>query len=226
MSPTQNTVKSMAERRVRKQKIFIAVGSVVLLGVLGFELPKIMGHKSGQSAVPAVSTAAPGVATIPDPKGALSLTNLAEALHRLGIENALCHLLQPQHVLLPHEVELFFTQTFAFLAQDRYLTDITEERHEFLDPDPADDPLRFVKHEGSQRIFGITTKPDGSGIVIGSSALTYQETWRRDERGVGQRELADPVRHRRGRRRDVRDMGGCAARRRPRTGGQDARTAR
>jgi hypothetical protein len=109
--------------------------------------------------------AAPGVATIPDPKGALSLTNLAEALHRLGIENALCHLLQPQHVLLPHEVELFFTQTFAFLAQDRYLTDLTEERHEFLDPDPADDPLRFVKHEGSQRIFGIATTPDGSGIV-------------------------------------------------------------
>jgi hypothetical protein len=62
-------------------------------------------------------------------------------------------------------VELFFNQTFAFLLQDRYLTDITEERHEFLDPNPADDSLRFVKHEGSQRIFGIETKPDGSGGV-------------------------------------------------------------
>jgi hypothetical protein len=110
-------------------------------------------------------TAAPGFATIPDPKGALSLTNLADALHRLGIENALCHLLQPQHVLPPHELDLFFNQTFAFLVQDRYLTDITEERHEFLDPHPADDALRFVKHEGSQRIFGIETTPDGSGIV-------------------------------------------------------------
>jgi len=110
-------------------------------------------------------TAAPGFATIPDPKGALSLNNLAEALHRLGIENALCHMLQPQHVLQPHEVELFFNQTFAFLVQDRYLTDITEGRHEFLDPNPADDSLRFVKHEGSQRIFGIETKPDGSGGV-------------------------------------------------------------
>jgi hypothetical protein len=110
-------------------------------------------------------TAAPGVATIPDPKGALSLTNLAEALHRLGIENALCHLLQPRHVLPPHELELLFNQTFAFLVQDRYLTDLTEERHEFLDPHPADDALRFVKHEGSQRIFGIEIKPDGSGIV-------------------------------------------------------------
>ena len=109
-------------------------------------------------------TVAPGFTT-PDPKGALSLTNLTEALHRLGVENALCHLLQPQHVLHPHEVDVFFNQTFVFLVQDHYLTDITEERHEFLDPDPADDPLRFVKHEGSQRIFGIETTPDGSGIV-------------------------------------------------------------
>lgn len=109
--------------------------------------------------------AAPGCVTIPDPKGALSLNNLAEALHRLGIENALCHMLQPHHVLQPHVVELFFNQTFTFLVQDRYITDITEDRHEFLDPNPADDLLRFVKHEGSQRIFGIETKPDGSGRV-------------------------------------------------------------
>ncbi len=109
--------------------------------------------------------AAPGCVTIPDPKGALSLNNLAEALHRLGIENALCHMLQPHHVLQPHVVERFFNQTFTFLVQDRYITDITEDRHEFLDPNPADDLLRFVKHEGSQRIFGIETKPDGSGRV-------------------------------------------------------------
>jgi hypothetical protein len=110
-------------------------------------------------------TAAPGFAPPPDPKGMLSLENLTEALHRLGVENTLCHLLQPHHVLQPHEVDLFFNQTFAFLEQDRYLTDITEERHEFLDLHPADDPLRFVKHEGSQRIVGIETKPDGSGVV-------------------------------------------------------------
>jgi hypothetical protein len=111
------------------------------------------------------STAAPGFATTLDPKGALSLKNLAEAMQRLGVENALCHMLQPHHVLQPHEVDLFFNQTFSFLVQDRYLTDITEDRHEFLDPHSADDTLRFVKHEGSQRIFGIETKPDGSGGV-------------------------------------------------------------
>ena len=111
------------------------------------------------------STAAPGFTPTEDTRGALSLNNLAEALHRLGIENALCHLLQPHHVLQPHEVDLFFNQTFSFLVQDRYITDITEDRHEFLDPHSADDTLRFVKHEGSQRIFGIATTPDGSGIV-------------------------------------------------------------
>ena len=95
----------------------------------------------------------------------LSLENLTEALHRLGVENTLCHLLQPQHVLPPHEAALFFTQTFAVLEQDRYLTDVTEERHAFLDLHPADDPLRFVKHEGTQRIFGIEIEPDGSSIV-------------------------------------------------------------
>jgi hypothetical protein len=110
-------------------------------------------------------TAAPGFATTLDPKGALSLNNLAEAMQRLRVENALCHILQPHHVLQPHEVELFFNQTFSFLGQDRYITDITEDRHEFLDPHSAEDALRFVKHEGSQRIFGIETKSDGSGGV-------------------------------------------------------------
>ena len=65
----------------------------------------------------------------------------------------------------PHEVNLFCNQTFALLVQDCYLTDITEDRHEFLEPHPADAPLRFVKHEGSPRVFGIATTPDGSGIV-------------------------------------------------------------
>jgi len=62
-------------------------------------------------------------------------------------------------------MDLFFNQTFSFLVQDGYITDITEDRHEVLDPNPADDYRSFVKHEGSQRIFGIETKPDGSGVV-------------------------------------------------------------
>jgi len=65
MSPSQDSVRSLAERRARKQKIFIAVGSVVLLGVLGFQLPKILGNKGGGSAAPAVTTLAPGAAVAP-----------------------------------------------------------------------------------------------------------------------------------------------------------------
>ena len=110
-------------------------------------------------------TAAPGCATQPDAKGELNLNNLAEAIQRLGVENAFCHMLIPHHVFSPQEMDLLFNKTFSFLVQDGYLTDITEERHEFLDPTPADETLRFVKHEGSQRIFGIESKPDGSGVV-------------------------------------------------------------
>jgi hypothetical protein len=67
MSPSPATVKSLAERRVRRQKIFIAVGSVALLGILGFELPKVLGGKNGNHAAitsPAISAAA-GVGAAP-----------------------------------------------------------------------------------------------------------------------------------------------------------------
>ena len=57
------TVKSMADQRVRRQKIFIAVGSVALLAILGFELPKVLGGKGGDSALPAVTAAVPAVGT-------------------------------------------------------------------------------------------------------------------------------------------------------------------
>ena len=110
-------------------------------------------------------TAAPQFATIPDTKGELRINNLAEAMQRLRVENALFNMLKPSHVLQPQEVDLFFNKAFDYLVQDGYLTDITEDRYEFLDPTPADDTLRFVKHEGSQCIFGIETKPDGSGVV-------------------------------------------------------------
>jgi hypothetical protein len=56
MSPTNATVRSLAERRVRRQKIFIAVGSVVLLAVLGFQLPKLLGGKGRPAAVAPVTT--------------------------------------------------------------------------------------------------------------------------------------------------------------------------
>ena len=74
MSPSPATVKSLAERRVRRQKIFIAVGAVALLGILGFELPKFLGGKNGnQTAItsPAASTAAGAAAAPVVPAGQL-----------------------------------------------------------------------------------------------------------------------------------------------------------
>ena len=63
---SRESVKSLAEKRVRRQKIFIAVGSVVLLAVLGFELPKMMGGKGGSEAVAPTTVAAvvPGAAPV------------------------------------------------------------------------------------------------------------------------------------------------------------------
>ena len=57
MSPV--SVKTLALRRVRRQKQFIAVGSVALLALLGFELPKLLG--GGAETAPAVTTVSPSL---------------------------------------------------------------------------------------------------------------------------------------------------------------------
>jgi hypothetical protein len=58
MSMAAPSIKAMAEKRVRRQKQIIAVGSLVLLAILGFELPKLLGgHES--DAAPAVTTSSP-----------------------------------------------------------------------------------------------------------------------------------------------------------------------
>jgi hypothetical protein len=60
---SRESVQSLAAKRVRRQKIFIAVGSVALLAILGFELPKVMGGKGGSEAVATTTAAAlPGAA--------------------------------------------------------------------------------------------------------------------------------------------------------------------
>jgi hypothetical protein len=57
---SRESVKTLAAKRVRRQKIFIAVGSVLLLAILGFELPKVMGGKGGTEAVATTTAPAPG----------------------------------------------------------------------------------------------------------------------------------------------------------------------
>jgi hypothetical protein len=147
--------------RMRECVAAIATGDINQCMAQGLNIDSVRRHAQGTAAR---FTAAPGFATRPDTKGELCLNNLAEAIKRLGVENALFHMLTPHRVLQPHEVDRF-NKALYFLVQDGYLTDITEDRQEFLDPNPSDDHLRFVKHEGSQHIFGIESKPDGSGVV-------------------------------------------------------------
>jgi len=77
MSP--DTVKSIAERRIRRQKIFIAIGSVVLLAILGYELPKLLGGHGDKNAIPGVSIVSPGADIVgappPVPVGKLPPTD-------------------------------------------------------------------------------------------------------------------------------------------------------
>jgi hypothetical protein len=68
---SRESVKSLAEKRVRRQKIFIAVGSVLLLAILGFELPKMMGGKKDAEAV----ATAPAPAVTP---GAVPVTPVSK----------------------------------------------------------------------------------------------------------------------------------------------------
>jgi hypothetical protein len=59
------SVKAMAEKRVRRQKIIIAVGSVALLAILGFELPKFLGGHGDSGVIEAVTTISPAAGTTP-----------------------------------------------------------------------------------------------------------------------------------------------------------------
>jgi hypothetical protein len=55
------SVKSLADRKVRRQKLFIAVGSVALLAILGFQLPKLLGGGGDETAATLTTTIAPAV---------------------------------------------------------------------------------------------------------------------------------------------------------------------
>src|SRR4029077_12959187 len=68
-SMSTTAAAAAAKKRVRRQKIFLAVGTVCLLGVLGFELPKMLGRHGTQSSVVEVTTASP-IAAVASPVAA------------------------------------------------------------------------------------------------------------------------------------------------------------
>jgi hypothetical protein len=56
-----SAAKTLANKKVKRQKQIVAVGSVILLALLGFELPKMLGGGSSETAAPAPTTAAQSV---------------------------------------------------------------------------------------------------------------------------------------------------------------------
>jgi hypothetical protein len=62
MSAAAPTAKALADAKVKRQKQILAVGSVILLALLGYQLPKLLG---GRSAAPTPTTTAGTVAVPP-----------------------------------------------------------------------------------------------------------------------------------------------------------------
>jgi hypothetical protein len=69
-SGSASATKMLADAKVRRQKRILAVGSVILLALLGFQLPKLLGGGEGeaQTAVPPPAATAPGAVTLPPGK--------------------------------------------------------------------------------------------------------------------------------------------------------------
>src|SRR5438105_955206 len=57
------TKPDLKAQKVRKQKIFLAVGGVLLVGVLAFQLPKLLKSSKSPSAAPATTETTPGSTT-------------------------------------------------------------------------------------------------------------------------------------------------------------------
>jgi hypothetical protein len=69
--------------RERKQKIFVIVGGVVLLGLLAIQLPRLLGGSSSSSASPAVETT-PGVVETPAAQSRPAPVSLGDTNRRLA----------------------------------------------------------------------------------------------------------------------------------------------
>ena len=66
--------KKLADAKAKRQKQILAVGSVILLALLGFELPKMLGGNAGQSTAPPIVTDVTGVPGSGSPLAAASGT--------------------------------------------------------------------------------------------------------------------------------------------------------
>lgn len=63
--------KALADSKAKRQKQILAVGSVILLALLGFQLPKLMGGSAAQSTAPTETTDASGLPAAASPLAAV-----------------------------------------------------------------------------------------------------------------------------------------------------------
>jgi hypothetical protein len=56
-----STVRALAQKKAQRQKKILAVASVILLAIVGFELTKVLGHGKDSVAAPAVLSTAPSL---------------------------------------------------------------------------------------------------------------------------------------------------------------------
>jgi hypothetical protein len=82
MSAAAPTAKALADAKVKRQKQILAVGSVILLALLGYQLPKLLG---GSSAAPTPTTTAGTVAVPPASPTAVAPGKLPDT-DRVSIE--------------------------------------------------------------------------------------------------------------------------------------------
>jgi len=74
MTPT-SAAKARADKKVKRQKQFIAVGSVVLLAIVGFQMSKLMSHGEKSAAPATTATSAGGAPATPVPTATLPDTD-------------------------------------------------------------------------------------------------------------------------------------------------------
>lgn len=111
--------------RERKQKIFVAVGGIVLLGLLALQLPKLMGGSSSEATTTTTSTlpgspatATPGTASTPGTPGAIQVS------------------LVDTDRPLPHSPEKLHSFS-GFRAKDPFLQQVVQPEPEPVRTEPA-----------------------------------------------------------------------------------------
>ena len=131
-----------AERaaRERKQKIFVVVGGILLLGLLAFQLPRMLGGSSSPAAAPATDTTLASDPATPAPRS-IAAVALVDTDRRLGV--------------LPGKLTSFS----VFAAKDPFVQQVV-----------ADSPVADAVASGGARSKKEPAKPTTKSFTVGTPA--------------------------------------------------------